>query len=209
MYRMRGLTLRRISFGVTLAALAVLLIWPVKARVARRTSKPVVACACCTDEGAWYQRTERSDLTQLDRVRMATAANKYSGPGDEGELASNYSLTHTRNGRRWQLRFRDEQGKTGTLSFLLPPNLITFGADLHDSEPGGLGPLLYQEWRLAGTAQAAGFFKSIFKGPARFQLILQGRGRGCIEAENFKHWTLQLSDAKDTYSFYGALDKPE
>ena len=199
---------RRAGCRLALIALVTLLIWPVKAGVnVSSAASPI--CACCTDEGEWYQRTGKSDLVQLDRVRFAPTVNTYEPPGSDGELSSTYALSHTRNGRRWQLRFRDEQGKTGTLSFVLPLSAVYFGADLHDSEPGGLGPLLYKEWRFNGTAQVAGIFKGLLKGTARFHLILQGRGRRCTEAEDFKHWTLQINGAGDSYSFYGSLNKPE
>lgn len=207
----RSFSLRRTSCGLSLLTLAtfLILIWPVKASVDLPASSPPV-CACCTDEGEWYQRTGNTDLVQLDRVRFDTKANTYQSPGMEGdELALAYELSHTRSGRRWQLRFRDEQGKTGALSFVLPLRAVFFGADMHDAEPGGLGPLLYKEWRLSGTTQVTGIFKSLVKGPARFQLILQGRGRGCTEAEDFKHWTLQISSAVDSYTFYGALNDPK
>lgn len=199
---------RRAGCRLVLIALVTLLIWPVKASVDPTPADPL-ACACCTDEGEWYQRTGETDLVQLERVRFATAVNTYEPPSSDGELSSTYVLSHTRNGRRWQLRFRDEQGKTGTLSFVLPLSAVYFGADLHDAEPGGLGPLLYKEWRFNGTAQVAGIFKGLVKGPARFHLILQGRGRGCTEAEDFKHWTLQINGAGHSYSFYGPLNKPE
>jgi hypothetical protein len=199
---------RRAGCGLVLIQLSTFLIWPVKAGADLSSADPLV-CACCTDEGEWYQRAGKSDLVQLDRVRFAGTANTYQSPASDGELSMAYNLSHTRNGRRWQLRFRDEQGKTGTLSFMIPLSAVFFGADMHDSEPGGLGPLLYKEWRLNGTAQAAGIFKSLVKGPARFHLILQGRGRGCTEAEDFKHWTLQINGAGASYSFYGALNKPE
>jgi hypothetical protein len=190
-----------------LIQLSTFLIWPVKAGVGLPPADPLV-CACCTDEGEWYQRAGKSDLVQLDRVRFAGTASTYQSPASDGELSTAYDLSHTRNGRRWQLRFRDEQGKTGTLSFLLPRSAVYFGADLHDSEPGGLGPLLYKEWRVNGAAQVAGIFKSLVKGPARFHLILQGKGRGCTEAEDFKHWTLQISSAANSFSFYGSLNTP-
>jgi hypothetical protein len=204
----------RASCGLSLITLATFLVWPVKASsdlpaaTAAVAAAPLV-CACCTDEGEWYQTTGKVDLFQLGRIRLAAKANTHQPPSSNGELASNYNLSHTRNGRRWQLSFRDEQGKTGTISFVLPLNAVHFGADLHDAEPGGLGPLLYKEWRFNGTAQVTGIFKSLMRGPVRFHLILQGRGRGCTEAEDFKHWTLQISVAGNSHTFYGPLNDPQ
>jgi len=200
---------RGISCALILLALATILIWPPKVRLNTRAFATAV-CACCTDEGEWYQSTGRTDFFQLERVRFAPAAKTYEPPSSDGELASNYVLSHTRAGqRRWQLRFRDEQGKTATLSFALPANTVSFGADMHDDSDGGLGPLLYKEWRLSGPAQVTGDFRRVLKGATRFHLILQGRGRGCTEAEDFKHWTLKLSGAGNSFTFYGSLNKPE
>ena len=203
----------RASRNVCLIALAMFLIWPVKASdnltIADAPAVAPLACACCTDEGEWYQATGKVDLFQLGRVRLAAKASTHQPPSSDGELETNYNLFHTRSGRRWQLTFRDEQGKTGTISFVLPLTAVHFGADMHDEEPGGLGPLLYKEWRFNGAAQLTGVFKSVIKGPARFHLILQGRGRGCTEAEDFKHWTLQISSGRNSHTFYGPLNKPE
>lgn len=205
---MRMFSRRGINCALISMALATLLIWPAKGLVNPPGLRPAV-CACCSDEGEWYQRTGKTDFYQLERVRFATAAKTYEPPSSNGELSSTYVLSHTRVGRRWQLRFRDEQGKTGTLSFALPPSSVHYGADMHDSSDGGLGPLLYKEWRLSGQAAVTGDFKRVMKGPTRFHLILQGNGRGCTEAEDFKHWTLQLSGAGNSFTFYGSLSKPQ
>jgi hypothetical protein len=204
----------RASCNLILIVLATFLTWPVTASSDLPTAAAPAAvapfvCACCTDEGEWYQRAGKVDLAQLDRMRFAAKANTYQPPSSDGELELAYNLSHTRSGRRWQFSFRDEQGKTGTISFVLPLSAVHFGADMHDAEPGGLGPLLYKEWRLNGTAQVSGIFKSLMRGPARFHLILQGRGRGCTEAEDFKHWTLQISAAGNSHTFYGPLTDPK
>ena len=205
---MRMFSRRRISCALILMALATLLIWPAEGRV-NPPGLGSTVCACCSDEGEWYQRTGKTDFGQLERVRFATAVKTYEPPSSNGELSSTYVLSHTRTGRRWQLRFRDEQGKTGTLSFALPPNSVNYGADMHDGSDSGLGPLLYKEWRLSGPVQVTGDFKRVMKGPARFHLILQGKGRGCTEAEDFEHWTLQINGAGNSFSFYGPLNKPQ
>lgn len=204
---MKMFSRRRISCAFALMALATLLTWPAKGRVDPPDSAPTV-CACCTDEGAWYQGTDKTDFFQLERVRFATTVKTYEPPSSDGELSSTHVLSHTRAGRRWQLRFRDEQGKTSTLSFTIPANAVSYGADMHDNTDGGLGPLLYKEWRLSGHVVVTGDFKRVMKGAARFHLILQGRGRGCTEAEDFKHWTIVISGGGYSFSFYGALNTP-
>jgi hypothetical protein len=209
MYRMRRLFR---SGGVALFALLILVFfYPVEADVNRASDKAVV-CACCADEGEWYERSEiitSAQLHELSRVRFSTTANTYQSPADDNELATSYALTYTRNGRHWELRFRDEQGKTGTLSFRLPVTAIFYGADMQDSPPGGVGPMLYKEWRLSGTARLTGVLKKGLAGQARFRLILQGRGNRCEQAEDFKNWILQVTGPRHAYAFYGLLSNPE
>jgi hypothetical protein len=141
-------------------------------------------------------------------VRFSPEAKKYLGPTEDNDLSENYSLSQTRDGRNWQLKFRDEQGRTGFISFAIPGTAVSFGADLHDAPPGGLGPALYKEWRFSGAVRVAGIFKREMSGPARFRLILQGRGNRCEEAEDYKHWTLQISGGPASYAFYGSLNEP-
>jgi hypothetical protein len=212
MFTIRGFLLRRTIYCVLLIAAAMFLIWPAQAHLNSPVVKPTV-CACCTEEGEWYERTGRLDsaqLFQLDRMRFSPTANTYMSPAADYEFASSYSLSQTRAGRRWQLKLKDDKGKTGTVSFTIPATLTSFGADLHEQdERGGLGPLLYKEMRFTGAAQVTGILKQGINGPARFRLILQGRGRGCTEAEDFKNWTLQITGARVSHAFYGSLDKPE
>jgi hypothetical protein len=213
MYKTRGGARVERSLGGGLIALLILTIifWPVKADVEPPANKPVV-CACCAEEGEWYERSAKitdEQLHQLNRVRFSPTANTYQSPADDNELSIKYSLTQTRNGRRWELRFRDEQGKTGTLSFMLPATAIYYGADMQEKPPGGVGPALYKEWRIAGTARVTGVLKKGMAGATRFRLILQGRGNNCGEAEDYTNWILQVSSPRLSYSFYGLLNKPD
>ena len=197
---------------VPLIAAAMILIWPARAHLNSTLVEPTV-CACCSEEGEWYERRERVEsvqLVQLDRMRFSPTAHTYMSPAEDYEFASSYSLSQTRKGRRWQLKLRDDKGKAGTISFTIPARLTSFGADLHEqSERDGLGPLLYKEMRLTGAAEVTGILRQGINGPVQFRLILQGRGRGCTEAEDFKNWTLQITGARVSHAFYGSLDKPE
>jgi hypothetical protein len=211
MSEMLGSALLRVIFCLSLAASAVLLIWPVKAHVAAPTAKPAAVCACCADDGEWYETTERlesAQLSELERLRFAATAKRVESAADDGEFASTYSLSHRRTGRRWELRLRDEQGKTGTLSFTLPASIVSFGTDMFEHPEGSAGPILYKEWRFSGAAQVTGIFKKGMPGASRFRLVLQGRGNNCPAMEDFKRWTLQLSGGRTTHAFYGTLDNP-
>jgi hypothetical protein len=213
MRKMRGRLSPGRSCGLALIFLLILTIvfWPVRADIDRMADKAVV-CACCAEEGEWYERSGRitdAQLHELSRVRFSPTANTYQSPADDNELSIRYALTQTRSGRRWELRFRDEQGKTGTLSFMLPATAIFYGADMQDQPPGGIGPTLYKEWRIAGPARVTGVLQKGMAGPTRFRLILQGRGNNCEEAENFKKWILQVSGPRLSYSFYGSFNEPD
>jgi hypothetical protein len=210
---MRRVLLSRTIRCVLLMAVAMLVIWPAKARVDSAVVQPPV-CACCAEEGEWYERTDRvrsDQLVELNRMRFSPTANTYLGPSDSDdyEFATNYSLTQTRAGRRWLFKFSDDKGKTGTLSFTIPATLESFGVDLHDKEIGGLGPTLYKEMRFTGAAQVTGILKQGIAGVARFRLILQGRGNNCTQAEDFKNWTLQITGARASHKFYGSFKEPE
>jgi hypothetical protein len=214
MYKMRKPAWLANSGGVGLIALVILgiVFWPVTADVNMAAADKPAVCACCAEEGEWYERSERitdAQLYQLNRVRFSPTANTYQSPADDNELSIKYTLTQTRSGRRWELRFRDEQGKTGMLSFMLPATAVLYGADMQDKPPGGTGPALYKEWRFAGAARVTGVLQKGMAGPARFRLILQGRGNNCGEAEDFKNWILKVSGPRLSYAFYGSLSDPD
>ncbi|MFL6337332.1 MAG: hypothetical protein ACJ754_28870 [Pyrinomonadaceae bacterium] len=73
----------------------------------------------------------------------------------------------------------------------------------------GGGPLLYKEWRFEGQVSGTGLFKAGTAGPTKYLLVLQGRGNGCQNAEDFKYWRLQINGRRAAYSFYGELADPE
>jgi hypothetical protein len=172
-------------------------------------------CACCANDGEWYQRTSTvtaHERSELGRVRLSNVAKTYMGAANEDTVtgidnpAESYTLTQTRDGNRWRLAFRDAQGRTGTLTLNLPGAATHFGADIRDGQgPQGLGPLLYKEWRFMGTATGTGIFQRAATRPLRFRLILQGRGNNCLDAENYKNWQLHITGPRADFAFYGAL----
>jgi hypothetical protein len=89
------------------------------------------------------------------------------------------------------------------ITLRVPPKLTIFAADIHDGQTsGGGGPLLYKEWRFEGTASATGFFA---KAPARYTLILQGRGNRCDGSADFTHWRLAIEGKQADFAFFGEL----
>jgi hypothetical protein len=202
---MRG---RRLSL-FSAAVLASVLLSPVRAW----------ACACCSNEGDYYVNTGRPsdyELSIVRQVRFGRTAHLYLTEADMEESAKGlahraerYALEGSLVGGAWRLVFRDG-GQTGTLSLPLPAALTSYAADIHDARtsPGG-GPLLYKEWRFEGRASGTGFFRAGTTAPAKYLLVLQGRGNGCQDAGDFTHWRLRVSGRRADYSFYGELAEPQ
>ena len=170
---------------------------------------PPMFCACCADDGEWYQRAERltADMRkELNRVNFSEATNGMSGAEDAPFSEGKFELTRSNDLRHWQLKYVGDQGKNGSLSLPVPLRLVNFGADVHDGQQGGGGgPLLYKEWRFDGSATGTGVFKT-WRG-AKFRLVFQGRGNHCTQAEDFKHWNLSVSHRSTSLSVYGAVVK--
>ena len=175
------------------------------------TSKDAAArpmfCACCADEGEWYQRAERitADMRkEINRVGFSDATNGMSGMEDGPFSDGKFELTRSNDMPRWHLKYVGAQGKSGSLSLPIPVRLVNFGADVHDGQQGGGGgPLLYKEWRFDGSATGTGVFKTWRS--AKFRLVLQGRGNHCTQAEDFKHWNLSVNHRSTSLSVYGAV----
>jgi hypothetical protein len=67
------------------------------------------------------------------------------------------------------------------------------------------GPSLYKEWRLEGDVKGTGFFKDGTAQPAKYVLVLQGRGNACDNAEDFGYWRLEINGEKARFAFHGKL----
>jgi len=177
------------------------------------------ACACCSNEGDYYVSSGKPseyELSIVRQIRFGQTARLYLTEADAEETAKglahrveSYALGGSLVGGVWRLAFRDGN-KTGTLSLPLPARMTGYTADIHDGQtsPGG-GPLLYKEWRFEGQVNGTGFFRAGIVGPTKYLLVLQGRGNGCQDAGDFKHWRLQISGRKAEYAFYGELADPE
>src|SRR5687767_3040115 len=171
------------------AAVSVTILSPSRVETSGNAAAPPMVCACCADDGEWYQRAERitADMRkEINGVNFSEATNGMSGAEDAPFSEGKFELTRSSDMRRWQLKYVGAQGKSGSLSLPIPMRLVNFGADVHDGQQGGGGgPLLYKEWRFDGSATGTGVFKT-WRG-AKFRLVLQGRGNHCTQAEDFKH----------------------
>lgn len=185
------------------AAIAALLLSPISA----------LACACCSNTGSYFSGTvDLNDhpLSELKLLRFARTAYLYSTEAGIEEDSQgidrpkpSYTLQGAFVGDVLRLTFRSGTN-TGTLELPLPDKMWNHSADIHDGKlSAGGGPLLYKEWRLEGEIKATGFFKN--STPAKYVLVLQGRGNGCDSAEDFGNWRLQVAGENARYALYGKL----
>lgn len=179
---------------------------------------PAWACACCSETGYYYIGSDKPgafELGLLKQMRFNGTANLFlteAGMEEDAKglahQADSYSLQGSLVGNLWKLTFRDGN-KSGTLNLTLPARMSSFKADIHDGQTsGGGGPLLYKEWRFEGPVRGTGLFQAGTTTPARYSLVLQGRGNGCDNAEDFTHWRLKVTGRKADYAFYGKLGTP-
>lgn len=186
--------------------------------IAVLTPIQALACACCSNGGEYYRGSGKIVDFQLEimkQMRLGDQAFLFSTEAGYEEEAiglssptDKYSLVGSLPGNAWKLTFRDGT-KSGLLTLPMPLRMETFKADLQDGQTSdGGGPLLYKEWRLEGVVSGTGIFKPGMFGVTRYSLVLQGRGNGCDNAEDFKSWRLKVSGKKANYAFYGKMGKP-
>lgn len=191
----------------------------------------ILACACCAEPGTYSIRTLKPDsyhLDLIDEFRFAPRATLYMTEAgfdairgldqvrleDEAMTASiieGFDLATSFAGRRtWKFSFKTPKGNAGSLSFLLPNQMVSYAVDIHDDEEDGLGPLLYKEFRFKGAVgSASGFTRAGIVRGTTFFLVFQGRGRGCNELTDFKNWRLEIDGPRASYAFFGKLRSSE
>lgn len=185
------------------------------------------ACACCAEKGQYNISDEKPDKYKTDlltQLKFDGAADLYTDAAgfetvtglnsikdayenNDWETTPNFfSIENMFAARAWKMNFKTADGKIGTLNLPLPVKMTTFKADLHDS-PQTSEVSLYKEWRFEGTVRNGnGFFKTSLLKPATYFLLLQGRGNNCDNAEDFKHWRLEISGKNADYTFFGKLN---
>jgi hypothetical protein len=181
---------------------------------------PARACACCSDPGMRFEAANDIDQYEKDvlgQVRFDDTAQLFLTPAFpediKGIVAPSdkpYQFRGITGPKRWTFELSDSAGKQGTIVFPLPRRLVRFMVDPRDEEAtsAGGGPRLYKEWRLASTADLSGLVAEN-EDKAQATLILHGHGNGCTAAEDFTHWTLQVSGPDVTFTLLGKLKKPK
>ena len=178
----------------------------------------VWACACCANNGHYhisFIKPSTHERSLMKRMRFGQTARLFLTEADVdlaakglAQSAEIYALTGSLVGNVWKLTFRDGN-KSGTLTLPLPARMLSYQADIHDGQAsGGGGPLLYKEWRFEDQVNGTGVFQAGFTTPAKYLLVLQGRGNACDTAEDFTHWRVAITGKKAKYAFYGELAKP-
>jgi hypothetical protein len=178
-----------------------------------------LACACCTNTGQRYVENTKLQSFQraiLEELRFAKRANLFVGERDFADIkgianpSETYAFAVTREKDRFVFSFRDEKKNEGSLTLAVPDAIAIFEIDPREPNSpasGGLGPLLYKEWRLTAPFAGTGIFKAGNGGYQRITLILQGRGRNCPDAGQFTHWTISVYGPLGNYLLYGELEK--
>lgn len=170
------------------------------------------ACGCCATAGTWSEYTnslENYDVEQLNQLQYSPTAKLVVGAAGFATIkglaseSETYTLSHSKNNRSWNFHFTDPKGKTGNLSFSLPPQKTEFGTDFYDKPVAD--NRLYKEVRLTGKLGGNGIFESGINNDSRYKLILQGRGNYCLDSHDFQHWILEISGPQSSYSFYGSF----
>jgi len=178
------------------------------------TVPPALACACCTNEGQRNVATVALDAgkrQEIESLRFAGKATLFAGEGDAADIegittpSGSYELTAKWLDDRLVLSFRDELGRTGTLSMARPKTLSEFEVDPRDGPDKGQGPVLFKEWKLSAPAAGSGVFRPGIASRQLLTLILQGRGNSCTSAIDFSHWTLVMQGPKANYTLFGDL----
>jgi hypothetical protein len=123
--------------------------------------------------------------------------------------AQEYNLIVSQHKDHWLFVFRDEEGHSGHLTFVMPSSVSVFEIDPREvAKEGRNGALLYKEWKLTTNAAGSGIFSQGVGGGQHMTLILQGHGNSCTSAEDFSHWTLVVHGPRAEYSFFGDLVSP-
>jgi hypothetical protein len=168
----------------------------------------------CTDRAGRYVGVEPLGGWRLDMIGQMTFAEEAfvaqgaaDHPIDLRDFGPALQLAARQTKTEIVFAFQGDAGRTSEVTLALPDTISIFEVDPRGSEPdSGLGPVLYKEWQLAGTATVTGVLRPLVEsGDQKVTLIVHGRGRGCTEASEFTDWTLTLHGPAGKLTLYGAL----
>ncbi len=174
-------------------------------------------CACCTaaaQRNVEVETIAARHTDELARLKFKHSAKLKLGEGyDEAikgldDPSEDFSLGVVRQKDRYVFTLKDEKGRSGNLTLILPKQISIFEVDTRDdTEQTGYGPRLYKEWKLTGSVAGDGIFRQSAGPNRRVTLVLHGRGSSCTEAADFRYWTLLVHAPKtETYTFFGEFE---
>src|SRR5262249_34793882 len=149
-----------------------------------------------------------SKRAQIEQLSFAAPAQLYTGEADPQDVkgittpSARYELKAGWEKDRLVFAFRDEAGRSGTLSLERPGTFSIFEVDPRDEPDRGLGPSLYKEWMLTSRAGGTGIFSAGLGPSQQLSLIVHGRGNSCTSSDHFRHWTLQMRGPKANYRLF-------
>jgi hypothetical protein len=186
-----------------------------------------LACACCAEPNTYMIWTGKpGDYVSglLGEMKFDTKAELYmTEAGFDSITGLNEIQSEYESGswiaqggvfdavgeftnKTWKFTLKTPSGKTGTLTLPMPVQMVQYKVDIHDTKEQGLGVRLYKEFRFKGNVQSgSGFLRASILRPTTYFLVLQGRGNGCDNAEDFTHWHLEINGKKARYEFNGKL----
>ena len=111
-----------------------------------------------------------------------------------------YPVSVTVSPNQWMF----DMGAAGTIKVDLPDQATYFASDLDPLlvvEQRGM----FKEYRFAVAATGTGDFAALQLDNGSAELILQGLGNSCTEAEYFRTWRLQVTGPDVEFTLFGEL----
>ena len=176
------------------------------------------ACACCSEPGQRFEATTPLDpglKEELQALRFSPIASFFTDAGFPESIegvadpaSEPYKLAASLTGDRLTLSLSGAGERKGGIVLPLPADVSRLEIDprVTSELSAGGGPVLYKEWRLAGTAALDGILAKTAK-HATARLILHGQGNGCTSAIDFSHWTLEVRGPGIRFTLLGAFER--
>ena len=152
-----------------------------------------------------FDKTAQLYMTEagFDSIRGLASIEKEVMSGDTtGDMSIVDAFAHN----MWNIQIKTPGGKSGTLVLPRPARMTIFKVDTHEPEVGHGEAVLYKEFQFNGTvASGSGISRSSIARPTAYELVFQGRGNNCDNAEDFTHWRLEIKGSKAKYAFFGKM----
>ena len=190
-------------------------IWTATILLVMILSANIFACACCTEKGHYsisVTKPNEDTANILKDLKFSTSV-LYTDAGYPENISGinplndSFTLEGLLSGTYWVFKFKDNKGMTGQINLRKPHSMVSYMVDLHESENSKVSDVtVYKEWRFKYKVRSGtGIFSSGIDKKTTYFLVLQGRGNGCTNPEDFTHWRLEVDGKKAKYAFFGKL----